>query len=95
MRLLIRTSEGAMSLPDHEIILVAEDLSPSDTAALNPDLVKGICTALGGPNSHTAILARSLDIPAVVGCGRAVLELVPGMTAVLDGSRGTVLPSGY
>jgi phosphocarrier protein FPr len=92
MRLLVRTSEGAMSLPDHEIILVAEDLSPSDTAALNPDLVKGICTALGGPNSHTAILARSLDIPAVVGCGRAVLELAPGVTAVLDGSRGTVLP---
>jgi len=92
MRLLVRTSEGAMSLPDHEIILVAEDLNPSDTAALNPDLVKGICTALGGPNSHTAILARSLDIPAVVGCGRAVLELAPGMTAVLDGSSGTVLP---
>jgi phosphoenolpyruvate-protein phosphotransferase len=93
MRLLVRTSEEAMSLPDHEIILVAEDLSPSDTAALNPDLVKGICTALGGSNSHTAILARSLDIPAVVGCGRAVLELAPGMTAVLDGSRGTVLPN--
>ena len=92
MRLLVRTNEGQAPLPDHEIILVAEDLSPSDTAALNPDLVKGICTALGGPNSHTAILARSLDIPAVVGCGREVLELAPGMTAVLDGTKGTVLP---
>lgn len=92
MRLLVRTGEGAMSLPDHELILVAEDLSPSDAATLNPDLVKGICTALGVPNSHTAILARSLDIPAVVGCGRGVLELAPGMTAVVDGSRGTVLP---
>ena len=90
MRLLVRTNEERL-LPDHEIILVAEDLSPSDTAALNPDLVKGICTALGGPNSHTAILARSLGIPAV-GCGREVLELVPGMTAVLDGAKGTVLP---
>ena len=92
MRLLVRTNEEQAPLPDHEIILVAEDLSPSDTAALNPDLVKGICTALGGPNSHTAILARSLGIPAVVGCGREVLELVPGMTAVLDGAKGTVLP---
>ena len=42
MRLLVRTGEGAMSLPDHELILVAEDLSPSDAATLNPDLVKGI-----------------------------------------------------
>ncbi|GEO36001.1 phosphoenolpyruvate--protein phosphotransferase [Skermanella aerolata] len=92
MRLLVRTNEGMAPLPDHQIILVAEDLSPSDTASLNPDLVKGICTALGGPNSHTAILARSLDIPAVVGCGRGVLELATGMTAVLDGSTGTVLP---
>ena len=92
MRLLVRTNEEQASLPDHEIILVAEDLSPSDTAALNPELAKGICTALGSPNSHTAILARSLDIPAVVGCGREVLELTSGMTAVLDGSKGTVLP---
>jgi phosphoenolpyruvate-protein phosphotransferase len=92
MRLLVRTNEEAAPLPNHEIILVAEDLSPSDTAALNPDLVRGICTALGGPNSHTAILARSLDIPAVVGCGREVLELASGMMAVLDGTKGTVLP---
>jgi phosphocarrier protein FPr len=92
MRLLVRTNEEQASLPDHEIILIAEDLSPSDMAALNPQLVKGICTALGGPNSHTAILARSLDIPAVVGCGREVLELASGMTAVLDGTKGTVLP---
>jgi multiphosphoryl transfer protein len=92
LRLLVRSNEEKAPLPDHEIILVAEDLAPSDTAALDPDLVKGICTALGGPNSHTAILARSLDIPAVVGCGREVLELADGVTAVLDGGRGTVFP---
>ncbi|EWY36986.1 PTS fructose transporter subunit IIA [Skermanella stibiiresistens SB22] len=92
LRLLIRRNEQESNLPDHEIILVAEDLTPSDTASLDPDLVKGILTALGGPNSHTAILARSLDIPAVVGAGHEVLDLATGVTAVLDGSRGTVLP---
>jgi phosphocarrier protein FPr len=93
LRLLVRTNEEQAPLPGHEIILVAEDLNPSETAALDPDLVKGICTALGGPNSHTAILARSLEIPAVVDCGRKVLELAPGMTAVLDGTKGMVLPN--
>ncbi|UEM01465.1 phosphoenolpyruvate--protein phosphotransferase [Skermanella rosea] len=93
MRLLVRRNEAeATTLPDHEIILVAEDLTPSDTASLDPGLVKGILTALGGPNSHTAILARSLDIPAVVGAGPQVLDLASGVTAVLDGTRGTVLP---
>lgn len=52
---------------DHEVVLVAEDLTPSDTAQLNKKYVKGFVTDLGGRTAHSAIMARSLEIPAVVG----------------------------
>lgn len=71
-------------------ILVADDLTPSDTAALDTDAVLGLCTAKGGPTSHTAIIARSLGIPAVVGAGAAVLEIANGTPAILDGYSGTL-----
>ena len=71
-------------------ILVAADLAPTETAALDPALVKGIATAGGGPTSHSAILARALGIPAVVGLGSRVLSLGAGRTALLDGDRGTL-----
>ncbi|MBX5448582.1 phosphoenolpyruvate--protein phosphotransferase [Thermogemmatispora sp.] len=70
------------------VILVAEDLTPSDTAALDPDIVQGLCTARGGPTSHTAIIARSQGIPAVVAAGEAVLTLADGTPAILDGFNG-------
>jgi phosphoenolpyruvate-protein phosphotransferase len=69
-------------------ILVADDLTPSDTAALDTDAVLGFCTARGGPTSHTAIIARSLGIPAVVGAGAAVLDIPPGTPGILDGFNG-------
>lgn len=69
-------------------ILVADDLTPSDTATLDPDSVLGLCTALGGPTSHTAIIARSLGLPAVVAAGEAVLEIEDGTPAILDGFHG-------
>ncbi|MGM9102051.1 PEP-utilizing enzyme, partial [Campylobacter jejuni] len=53
------------------MILVAEDLAPADTATLNPELVRGLITAAGGPTSHTAILASQIGIPAVVRCSEA------------------------
>jgi phosphocarrier protein FPr len=77
-----------MALPDAPVIVVADDLTPSDTARLDPKRTLGICTASGGPTSHTAIIARSLDIPAVVGAGAALLELPNGTTCVLDGGGG-------
>ncbi|WP_376794167.1 phosphoenolpyruvate--protein phosphotransferase [Thermogemmatispora sp.] len=70
------------------VILVAEDLTPSDTAALDPDIVRGLCTARGGPTSHTAIIARSQGIPAVVAAGEGVLALADGTPAILDGFNG-------
>ena len=71
-------------------ILVARDLAPTDTAALDPSRVMGIATAGGGPTSHSAILARALGIPAVVGLGDQLLALPPGRSALLDGGRGTL-----
>ncbi len=69
-------------------ILIAPDLTPSDTAALDPDMILGLCTARGGPTSHTAILARGLGIPAVVGAGDAVLAIADGTAGILDGESG-------
>jgi phosphocarrier protein FPr len=76
---------------DRRGILVAADLTPSDTADLDRSLVMGIVTAYGSPTSHSVILARSLSIPAVVGAGRAVLDLAEGTTLVLDGKTGDLL----
>jgi multiphosphoryl transfer protein len=69
-------------------ILIADDLTPSDTATLDPDMILGLCTARGGPTSHTAILARGFGLPAVVGTGAEVLEVADGITAILDGDSG-------
>lgn len=69
-------------------ILIAEDLTPSDTAMLDPDAILGLCTARGGPTSHTAILARGLGLPAIVGAGEQVLDVADGTPGILDGESG-------
>ena len=73
-----------------ETILVAEDLTPSDTARLDRTRVLGFCTVGGGATSHVAIIARSLDIPAVAGIEPRALELENGGPAILDGSTGSL-----
>ncbi len=78
------------ALPELPVVVVAYDLTPSETAAFDPQRVLGFCTAVGGPNAHTAILARALGLPAVVSAGPRALELVPGTTVILDGAAGTV-----
>ncbi|SFH03456.1 phosphoenolpyruvate--protein phosphotransferase [Methylobacterium gossipiicola] len=75
-------------LPDVPCILVAPDLAPSDTAGLDPARVIGLATAQGGPTSHTAILARTLGIPAVVAGGAGLLAIPNHTTAILDGTTG-------
>jgi phosphocarrier protein FPr len=92
LRLLADTVEDAPQLPDRPVILIAEDLTPSDTASLNPALTLGFCTAYGGSTSHSAIIARSLDIPAIVGAGAAVLNLPDGTPCILDGESGNLYP---
>jgi multiphosphoryl transfer protein len=69
-------------------ILVAADLTPSDTAQLDPKLVLGICTEVGGATAHSAILARALGIPAIVGLGARLEGLREGQTVALDGGNG-------
>ncbi len=89
---VLRIMSGAPStdpnLPDHPVILIGPDLTPSDTVALDPDLVLGFCTAHGGATGHTAILARALGLPAIVGAGEGVLQLDNGTQAILNGETG-------
>ena len=70
------------------VILVADDLTPSDTAGLDTARIVALATARGGPTSHTAILARTLGLPALVAAGDAVLDVSEGATAILDGAGG-------
>jgi phosphoenolpyruvate-protein phosphotransferase (PTS system enzyme I) len=72
-------------------ILVSHDLSPSTTAQLNKKLVLGFATDIGGKTSHTAIMARSLGIPAIVGLQTATQELDSGDYALLDGYSGIII----
>ncbi len=72
-------------------VLIADDLTPAQTAGLDPAVVSGIATASGGPTAHAAILARALGIPAVVGLGPALLAVPEGTPLLLDGERGTAL----
>ncbi|UBF27037.1 phosphoenolpyruvate--protein phosphotransferase [Kovacikia minuta CCNUW1] len=92
LRLLADKVEAEMTLPDAPVLLIAEDLTPSDTAGLNPEKTLGFCTAYGGPTSHSAIIARSLDIPAIVGAGPAILNLADGTCCILDGESGNLYP---
>ncbi|MGZ9762821.1 phosphoenolpyruvate--protein phosphotransferase [Mycoplasma sp. 5912] len=74
-----------------EVVIVAEDLSPSQTVQLNKKFVKGFVTNIGGPTSHTAIMARSLAIPSVVGTNSVMEYTKNGDVIALDGSKGTVI----
>ncbi|KXG10355.1 Phosphoenolpyruvate-protein phosphotransferase [Anoxybacillus sp. P3H1B] len=79
------------SLISEEVIIIAEDLTPSDTAQLNRQYVKGFATDIGGRTSHSAIMARSLEIPAVVGTKCATAEIQNGDVVIIDGLDGQVV----
>jgi len=74
-----------------EVIVVAEDLTPSDTAQLNRNFVKGFTTNIGGRTSHSAIMARSLEIPAVVGTKNVLSSVQNGDLIIVDGLEGDVI----
>ncbi|MDX1724057.1 MAG: phosphoenolpyruvate--protein phosphotransferase [Pseudomonas sp.] len=78
----------ALREPDEPYILVMDEVAPSDVASLNRQRVAGILTARGGATAHSAIIARALGIPAVVGAGEAVLALAQGTVLLLDGDHG-------
>lgn len=79
------------ALIDSEVIVVAHDLTPSDTAQLDRKYVKGFITDIGGRTSHSAIMSRTLEIPAVVGSESATTDIKEGDTVVLDGINGDAL----
>lgn len=92
LRILLGIPDSSMANLNKPSIVVAQDLTPSDTAKLNPRYAIGFCTAAGGMTSHTAILARTLGIPAVVGLGEDLsLKTENGTEMVLDGIRGLVV----
>ncbi|MFH9352216.1 phosphoenolpyruvate--protein phosphotransferase [Kitasatospora sp. NPDC017646] len=77
--------------PGHPYVLVADDLAPADTALLDPERVLALVTVRGGPTSHTAILAKALGLPAVVGCADAA-ALTDGSQVLVHGADGVVEP---
>ncbi len=87
LRLVVGDQPRQVEMPE-ETILIAEDLTPSDTATLDRSRVLGFATVLGGATSHVAILARSLDLPALAGLDPRALALEDGTPVVLDGSKG-------
>ncbi len=78
------------ALITEEVVVIADDLTPSDTAQLNKNLVRGFATNIGGRTSHSAIMARSLEIPAVVACKTITDEAQEGDMIILDGIEGIV-----
>lgn len=83
--------ERDLSALPGSVILVADDLYPSDTVALDRSHVLGIITQIGGSTSHTAIIARSYEIPAVLGVAGAMEHLADGQTVILDAVEGKIL----
>jgi phosphoenolpyruvate-protein phosphotransferase len=87
---LLGISPSDLQLPDKPVIIVAEDLAPSDTVQFERQRILGFCTVRGGPTSHTAILARSLGVPAAVCVPLELSEVENHPSLVLDGSEGTL-----
>ncbi|WP_138007364.1 phosphoenolpyruvate--protein phosphotransferase [Halalkalirubrum salinum] len=92
---LLRILSGAdrrdlSALADGTVVL-ADRLTPSDTAQLDPEAIAGVVTAKGGRTSHAAIIARSLGIPAVVGVGAGLFEVDVGVTVAVDGESGRIV----
>ena len=81
----------SLALIDREVILVSPNLLPSEIIHLDPEKVRGIVLDVGGPTSHTVILARSMGIPAVVGLGNVCRSIEPDDVIIVDGENGVVI----
>jgi phosphotransferase system enzyme I (PtsI) len=91
LRILGEEKRETLGHLKEEVVLIAHDLTPSETAAIDPTKIKGFATEVGGRTSHTAILARTLGIPGVVGLGRITTDIYPGDHVIIDGNRGVVI----
>ncbi|HIZ95917.1 MAG TPA: phosphoenolpyruvate--protein phosphotransferase [Candidatus Ligilactobacillus excrementavium] len=88
---LLGVTMPSPALIDEEVVIVAHDLTPSDTAQLDRKFVKGFITDIGGRTSHSAIMSRTLEIPAIVGSGNATDEVKAGQKVIIDGINGDAL----
>ena len=88
---LVGAKQEELTRLSNDVVIIAHDLLPSQTAALDRGRVKGFATDVGGRTSHTAIVARALGIPAVVGLGTITAEVSAGDTVIIDGNRGVVI----
>lgn len=92
---ILRNLLGSRSEPlqhlKHAVVVLAHDLSPSETATLDPNMVHAFATEAGGRTSHTAIMAGVLEIPAVVGLGRFLTDVSGGDEVIVDGNRGVLI----
>lgn len=79
------------ALIDHKVIIIAHDLTPSDTAQFVPNYVKGIVSDMGGRTSHSAIMSRTMEIPAVVGFQGSLADIKDGDQVIVDGLTGNVI----
>jgi phosphotransferase system enzyme I (PtsI) len=86
---IVGAPEPGIPSPSEPSVLFAEDLAPADTAGLDPRLIVALVTEKGGPTSHTAIIARQLGIPCVVGAS-GVLSVAEGTVVLVDGTAGTI-----
>src|SRR5262245_42571540 len=91
LRSLIGQRHSDLAHLDQDVVIIAHDLLPSQTAALDKSRVRGFATDVGGRTSHTAIVARAMGIPAVVGLGNITGEVSGGDTVIIDGTRGMVI----
>ena len=90
LSLMLGIKGTEMALPSTPVVIVARELSPSDTASFDPERVLGFGIVEGGPTSHIAILARALGLPAIVGVDEAMLALEENTTVILNGNDGTL-----
>ncbi len=88
---LVGKKRGLLQNLEEDVVVVAYDLSPSDTAMMHKEKVLGFITDIGGRTSHTAIMARSLEIPAVVGLETATEQVKNGDILIIDGTHGIVV----
>lgn len=91
LRKLMGTTRDRLASLDRQSVLIAHDLTPSQTASLDTSKIKALATNVGGRTSHTAILAHALGIPAVVGLDNVTSLISSGVTVIVDGDRGLVL----
>jgi len=91
LRNLLKRPTLTLSHLEEDIIVVADDLAPSDTASMQKGRILGFATNVGGRTSHSAIMARSMEIPAVVGLRDITKKVEPGSVVILDGNTGLVI----